>query len=494
MSEQTNRNSSSDLSGGHNRRQFLKTTAIIGATAFVSGRGAWADETKPSGNSPSEKVNIACIGVGGKGDSDSTHAGMYGNVVAICDVDDKILAKKAEKFPNAKKFNDYRKMFDVMAKDFDAITVSIPDHNHAAATMMGIKAGKHVYCQKPLSRTIKEARDMRMAAREKKVCTQMGNQGTATDQLRRGVEVLRAGILGNVKEVHVWTNRPVWPQAPQVVARPPESPVPAELHWDEWIGVAPMRPYGEYDEANPKGGRSKKGAYHTFNWRGWQDFGTGALGDMGCHTANMPYMGLELGYPSSVEAKVAEMNNETYPAWATITFQFPARGNKPPVKLVWWEGHRPDSKDAEKRNLPDTSVFKQFGVPNSGSLCIGEKGMMFSMSDYGENNMIVFNGMSEGISVNAPQILPRHSEGGKKFNNDEAQKAEWVAAIKAGKSDVALSNFDYAGMLTEFILLGNIASKFGGKKLEWDGPGMKVANLEEANKFLHREYRKGWSM
>jgi predicted dehydrogenase len=347
---------------------------------------------------------------------------------------------------------------------------------------MAIKAGKHVYCQKPLTRTIREARELRMAARQYKICTQMGNQGTATDDLRRGVEILRAGVLGDVKEVHVFTNRPIWPQAPKLVTRPPEEPVPAHVHWDEWIGPAKMRPYSP--------------AYHPFKWRGFWDFGTGALGDMACHTANMPYMGLELGYPTSCQGKSGELNDETYPGWATVVFHFPARGDRPPVKLTWWEGHKPDPKDPKTmvRNIPDKGVTKGFDLPESGSLCIGDKGMMVSMSDYGTNNKIIFDGNSEGVVCNPPKLLPRHSDGGKKFNNDEAQKAEWIAAIKAGKHEIALSNFDYAGMLTEFVLMGNIGIKVPNKKLEWDGPGMKFTNDEEANQLLHREYREGWTL
>ena len=480
--------------GGANRRDFMKTTALIGMSAWVTGRGAWADDAIPS-KSPNERLNIACIGVGGKGDSDSEQAAKYGDIVAICDIDDKILAKKAEheKFSKAEKFNDYRKMFDSLGKSIDAVTVSIPDHSHACASMQAIKMGKHVYCQKPLTHTIREARELRLASRQYNVCTQMGNQGTAHPELRHAVDLLRGDALGPVKEVHIWTNRPIWPQAPKVMKRPPESPVPSYIHWDEWIGPAPMRPWAEYE--------NKKGAYHTFNWRGWWDFGTGALGDMGCHTANMPFMGLQLGHPSSIEAKCGDLNDETYPSWATIIFHFPARGDKPAVKLTWWEGHRPDSKDAEKRNLPDLGVTRDFTMPNSGSLVIGEKAAMFSLHDYGANDKIVVNAKGgQNVSLDVPQVIPSVPKTASEisnpkagYNNDEGQKAEWVAAIKAGKHEVALSNFDYAGMLTEFLLLGNIAIKTG-KKLEWDGPAMKFKDNEEADKLVHREYRPGWTL
>ncbi len=481
-----------------NRRDFLKASAVVGMSAFVSTRSAFGADSK----SPAEKINVACIGVGGKGDSDSNHAGMYGNVVAICDVDDKILAKKAEKYPNAKKFNDYRKMFDTMSKDIDAVTVSVPDHSHAAASMMAIKAGKHVYCQKPLTRTVKEARTLRLAAREYKVCTQMGNQGTAHPELRHAADILRAGALGPVKEVHIWTNRPIWPQAPGQVTRPPEAPVPESLHWDEWIGPAPMRPYAEYVTVDAKTQKeSRKGAYHTFNWRGYWDFGTGALGDMGCHTANMPFMGLELGYPTSIEAKCGDLNDETYPGWATIVYHFPARGDKPAVKLTWWEGHRNDSRDAAKRNLPDTGITKSFIMSESGSMIVGEKATMFSLHDYGANDKIVYNADASGVSLGdipkvirpLPELISQANDAKRGYDNDEGQKAEWFAAIKAGTPSNALSNFDYAGMLTEFLLLGNIAIKTG-KKLEWNGDAMKFNNNEDADALIHREYRKGWTL
>ena len=241
-----------------------------------------------------------------------SRSGNHANIIAICDIDDDRLDKKIEKFkkadrfPDVQRFNDYRKMYDAVGSKIDAVTVSTPDHNHAAAAMLAIKLGKGVYCQKPMTHTVYETRQLQIAAREHKVATQLGNQGTASSELRRGVEVIRAGALGAVTEVHVWTNRPVWPQAPKIMARPDhEDPVPATIHWDEWIGPAPMRPY------------VGKRTYHDFNWRGWWDFGTGALGDMGCHTANMPFMALKLGYPSSVVAECGDLNPETYPSWAT---------------------------------------------------------------------------------------------------------------------------------------------------------------------------------
>ncbi len=480
------------------RRDFLKHSALI------AGMGVWvATGERAFGvdqESPNERLNVASIGIGGKGDSDSDHVGKHANLVAICDVDEQRLAKKAEKFPKAQKFTDYRKMFDKMAKQFDAVTISTPDNHHAIATMMAIKLGKHVYTQKPMTHDVWEARQLRLAAKEYKVATQMGNQGTASSKLREGVELIRAGVLGAITDVHIWTNRPVWPQAPKVVSRPPAMEPPDYLHWDEWIGPAPMRPYGEYTDASGKRG---KGAYHSFNWRGWWDFGTGALGDMGCHTANLPFMALKLGHPSAFQGECGDLNPETYPSWARVNFEFPAREGMPPVKVNWYEGskngklvHPPEelvtkilaeyAKSIAKDKKAAAAAKKPLELNRSGSIIVGEKGMLYSPHDYGGAWALL--PADDYRDYKAPaEVLPRNALG-----NDEGQKIEWIAACKGGKP--ALSNFDYAGMLTEFILLGNIGIANSGKRLEWDGPNMKFPNAPEAEKRLRRQYRQGWSI
>jgi predicted dehydrogenase len=451
-----------------NRRQFLRDTGLAGVGFWVAGGLSLAADK----DSPNGRLNIACVGVGGKGGSDTDQAGEVGNVVALCDVDDRTLNGKARKFPQAKKYNDFRKMLSEMGGQIDAVTVSTPDHTHAPAAMMAIKMKKHVYCQKPLTHTVAEARALREAARANKVCTQMGNQGTAENGLREAVEVIRSGAIGPVREAHVWTNRPIWPQAPKITARPKrEDPVPEYLHWDEWLGPAPFRPY--------VGNRT----YHDFAWRGWWDFGTGALGDMACHTANMAFMALKLGYPTSVVAENGEINPETYPAWATITFQFPARGDMPPVKFVWYEGKKtPDSP----QNLPPKELFKGEKPVDSGSLLVGEKGTLYSPNDYGARYILLPK--KEFVGYKKPErTLPRNGKG------DLGMKQEWARAIKENKPEIALSNFDYAAMLTETILLGNVAMR-AGKKLEWDGPNLKFTNAPEANKLLKTEYRSGWTL
>jgi predicted dehydrogenase len=457
---------------GQNRRDFLKASALAGITVLTVRKTGFGADPTPTTKSTANKLNIACVGVGGKGDSDSKDAGKYAIIVAICDVDSVKLDKKSKEFPDAKKFVDYRELLTSLGDKVDAVVVSTPDHTHAAAAMMAMNMGKHVYCQKPMTHTVAEARAMRDAARKNKVVTQLGNQGTASDEFRRGVEIIRAGLLGPIKDVHVWTNRPIWPQAPDVNGQLKEQPVPITLDWDKWIGPAPMRPY------NP--------GYHPFKWRGFRDFGTGALGDMGCHTYNLPFMGLELDYPTSIQAEAGDVNPETYPSWAKVTSQFAARGNRGPVTVTWWEGHKKDKTGALVRNIPGHNITHGFDLPQSGSLVIGEAGMMMSISDYGFALRLIFNADSPGFSGKIPQLLPRTGGG------DDKQKLEWINAITSNGYR-PLANFDYASQLTEFILLGNVAIS-SGKKLEWDGPNMKITNEPAVNALLTRKYRDGWKV
>ena len=450
------------------RRDFLKTSALTGAGFFALG-GAGEGLALP--RAVGEKLNIACIGVGGKGSSDTDQAGQFGNIVALCDIDDNTLNGKARKFPKAQKFNDFREMLSKV-KDIDAVTVSTADHTHAAAAMMALRLKKHVYCQKPLTHTVYEARLLRETAHKMGLCTQMGNQGTASDGLRRGVEIIRSGAIGPVREVHVWTNRPIWPQAPKVTKRPTPTKVPPNVHWDEWLGPAPERPYAP--------------GYHPFAWRGWWDFGTGALGDMACHTANLAFMALKLGYPTSIEAENDPVNPETYPGWARITFQFPARGDMPAAKFVWYEGRKEG-----KRVLPPQEILSRVLKPGqklsgSGSLLVGDKGILFSPDDYGTNYSLLPQKDFEGYKPPQP-TLPRNGK------DDPGMKEEWVRAIMENKPAIALSNFDYAGLLTETILLGNVAMRVG-KKLDWDGAQLKATNAPEAAKYIKLEYRTGWQL
>lgn len=449
------------------RRTFLKQTAAIGIGAFVanSARILVGDET-----SANEKLNIASIGVGGKGGSDCSHAGALGNMVAICDIDENTLNSKGNEFKDARKYFDFRAMLTEMGDKIDAVTVSTPDHTHATAAAMAMNMGKHVYCQKPLAWSVHECRVLRTLAKEKKVSTQMGNQGSAESGLRRAVEIIQAGVIGNVTEIHVWTNRPVWPQAPKVVSRPVKSvEVPKHVHWNEWLGPAPERPYG--------GDR----VYHSFNWRGWWDFGTGALGDMACHTANMAFRAAKLGLPTRISAESGVVNPETFPAWARITYEFPSREGLPPVKLMWYEG----KKDGQLV-LPDPKLLYGQTPPGSGLLLVGEKGTLYSPNDYGasyklypEENYRDYKGPEETIARKDGR------------GTDEWMKFEWLRGAKGGPAPY--SNFEIAGALTESMILGNIAVRTS-RSLDYDAEKMAFTNQPEADQFLSRPYREGWAL
>jgi len=401
------------------RRQFLKATAATGIGFWVAGGVRIARS-----QSPNEQIAMASVGIGGKGSSDSNDAAHRGKMVAICDVDKQRLAGAARKFQGAKVYTDYRKMFDEMGKSIDAVTVSTPDHNHAPAALIAMRMGKHCFCQKPMTHSIYEARLMGKVAREMKVATQMGNQGTAGAALRKAAALLRKGILGKVTEVHVWTNRPIWPQGGE---RPAPKDPPPHLEWDLWLGPAPERPYGD--------------GYHPFSWRGWWDFGTGALGDMACHTVNLPYMGLDLKDPVSVQAETSGHNRDSYPKWSVISYEFPANDWRGPLKMIWYDGGKRPPAD-----LLD-----------------------------GEN-------MARSGAVEFPQS-PGHFQ-------------EWVDAIRGGKP--AMSNFpDYASSLTETVLLGNlavwVANEPGvGPKVEWDAKQMKVKNISGLETIIKPVYRKGY--
>ncbi len=431
-----------------------------------------------------EKIRLAGIGIGGKGSSDIDQAGGLMQVVALCDIDDVRLADKAKKWPDAKTFFDYRALFDKMGKEIDAVTVSTADHSHAPASALAMRAGKHVYCQKPLTHTVNEARVLREIAAKTKVCTQMGNQGSALNGLRRAVEIVQSGILGQIKEAHVWTNRPAqyWKQSPDIVARPKEADVPKHVHWEEFIGPAPMRPYAVAFAPRP--------AYHPHDWRGYWDFGTGALGDMACHTANMAFRALKLGAPIAVTAEAGEINPETYPAWAHIQYIFAARGELPGCTLHWYEG-----KKGDKKVLPPDELLAKLLKPgekltDSGSILVGDKGVLFSPSDYGAQ----FRLTPEKDFTEVQTKKPEKAVAGVDGDIDTHMKKEWLDAIKANKPELASSNFAYAGQLTETMLMGNIAVRFAGQKLEWDAAKLVFTNSEPATKLVSKEYRKGWDL
>jgi len=486
--------------GALSRRRFIQTTTV------AAGAVAFGVPTLLRAANLNSKLNIATVGLG-KGESDTEHSSTE-NIVALCDVDLDRAVKLQGKYPGAKVYQDYRKMLDDLGSGIDAVNVSTPDHMHAIVASFMMKHGKHVYCQKPLTQTIYEARYLRDLAHKTGVVTQMGNQGSSADGLRRAVEVIQAGIIGQVQEVHIWTNRPVWTQG---MDRPAGAdPVPASLDWDLWIGPAPMRPY-------------KKGAYHPWNWRGWQDFGTGALGDMACHTVNMAFRSLNLGYPTEIEATaLGQMNQESYPLGSKIRFEFPARKtNLPAAKktlfhhhdvlaqdactFTWYDGGKPDASAPNGHDFSNkppkellTDIQDLLGeVPNSACLLVGSEGKIFSPDDYGEqffikrsdDRKLVHYKKYPGLEK-IPQTIPRNEFKG---DSDHRHHQEFIAAIKSGKPETCYSRFDITAYLTEIMLLGCVALRTG-QKIEWDGPNMTAKNCPAAVPYIKRENRAGWKL
>ena len=455
------------------RRQVLQLGAA-GTLGYFFG-GPSFSVVKAAGSN--ERLRFAGIGVGGKGRSDIEQAGSHGDVVALVDIDesDKHLGGAAKKWPKAKTFFDFRKLFDdsETMKSIDAVVISMPDHMHASAAIPAMRAGKHVYVQKPLTRTVFEARMMMETARKYKVCTQMGNQGSAESGLRRAVEVIQDGIIGQIKEVHVWTNRPIWPQAPSVTKRLTKADVPNTVHWDEFLGGSPDRVYAK--------------GYHPFAWRGWWDFGTGAIGDMACHTANMAFRALKLQSPTIVSAEAGDVNEETCPSWAHVTMEFAKREKMDAVTLHWYEGKKDSKKVLPPAELIEKVVKAGAKLVDSGSILVGEKGIIYSPDDYGARFIVTPGELAEGKNLTKPEKLAINGGG------DGGQKKEWVEAIKANKPELAYSNFDYAALLTEAFLLGNVAIR-SGMGFKWDGEKFKVTGNDKAMQYIKTEYRKGWDL
>jgi hypothetical protein len=483
-----------------NRRDFIKTAAL------ATGAVAFGVPALVRGQNLNSKLNVATVGLG-KGASDTDYSSGE-NIAALCEVDVERAAKMREKYPAAKFYQDYRKMLDEMGSGLDAVNVATPDHMHAIVASLMMQHGKHVYCQKPLTQTIYEARYLRDLAHRTGVVTQMGNQGSSADGLRRAVEVIQAGIIGQVHEVHIWTNRPVWTQG---MDRPPgEDPIPSTLDWDTWIGPATMRPY-------------KKGVYHPWNWRGWQEFGTGALGDMACHTVNMAFRSLNLGYPTEIEGiALGGMNKESYPLGSKIRFEFPVRETKFPAAhktffhkndvlrqdactFTWYDGGQPDASAPNGHDFSNkpphellTDIQDLLGdVPNSACLLIGDQGKIFSPDDYGEEFFIKRTGDKKFVHYKKypdldkiPQTIPRNVFKG---DSDHRHHQEFLAAIKAGKPEMCYSRFDITAKLTEIMLLGCVSLR-AGQKIEWDGPNMVAKNCPQAAPFIKRTNRAGWKL
>ena len=440
------------MSRKSNRRQLLRNAVVGGVGFWVAGRPA-----RVAAKSPNEKLDLACIGVGGRG-SNNLEGMRKENVVAICDVDEYHARGAFKIFEKAEKFNDYRKLLDKLHGKIDAVVVSTPDHMHAPITLAALELGKHVYCEKPLTRTIAEARRVAEATRKYKRVTQMGNGGNARSASRRTVEMLQAQSFGPVREVHIWTDRPIkwWPQG---VERPTSAvDVPKTLEWDLWLGGAPKRPY------HP--------AYLPFKWRGWWDFGTGALGDIACHACNVAFWGLGLTSPTVVEAETSERFKETAPVWSIISYQFPAVGKRPPVMLRWYDGGK-----KPPRELGDGS-----DLPGNGQIYIGDKGRSYM----GSSALLPKEDFADFKPP--PQTIPDAPKG----NTEDPHHAEWIAACKAGKLLPGMSEFGHrAGPMTEALLVGNLAVRTG-KRIEWDAKKLKCTNVPEANAYVDEPYRTGW--
>jgi predicted dehydrogenase len=426
-----------------NRREFLKKTALAGAGFWIAGSSG-ADESR----SANDKLNIAIIGSGGRGASNLKDLSGE-NIVALCDVDENNLNRAAAQHPRARKYTDFRKLFDD-AGAFDAVVVSTTEHTHAPATMLALKAGKHVYCEKPLAHSVWETRVVTEAAAKAGVTTQMGTQIHATDNYRRVVELVQAGAIGPVRECHVWVGRN-WGGGSRPTA---SEPVPPYLHWDLWLGPAPARPFSSAYVPGPK-------------WYQYWDFGGGVLPDLGSHWNDLPFWALGLKHPATIEAEGPPVSPETAPAWLIVRYQFPAHGERPPVALTWYHGGKRPSLVTEKK------------VPawNDGVLFVGERGLLLASC-----NKHVLLPEKEFADFKPPEPTIPRSIG---------HHAEWLRACKTGKPTTC--PFAYSGLLTESNLLGNVAYRLG-KKLEWDPVNLRASNCPEADRYLRPEYRKGWSL
>lgn len=462
-----------------NRRHFMKSTAAsVGLFSIVPAHVLGKNGQTP----PSGKLNIAGIGVGGMGKSnlsrlcipkskrkeDNWPNDKSQNIVALCDVDWAYAKEAFNEYPDAKRFKDYRVMLEEMGDKIDAVVIATPDHTHACIAMEAMRRGKHVYVQKPLTHSVYEARMLTEAARKYGVVTQMGNQGHSEEGIRLICEWIWDGAIGDVREVHAWTNRPLWPQG---LARPTETPpVPENLDWDLWLGPAPQRPY------HP--------AYLPWDWRAWVDFGTGALGDMACHVLDPVFWALKLRYPTSVQGSYAAncvkkwkriKVKESYPLGSKIHFEFPERESMPELKVHWYDGGLLPERPEE---LEDG---RKIGSDGSGVIFVGDKGKLMC-GCYGQSPQLI--PYSKMKAYDQPEkTIPRVKD---------SHEMDWVKAIKEGRQPS--SNFDNAGPFTEMVLMGNLSLFRPGEKILWDGDKMQVTNIPELNKYVNPPYREGWTL
>ena len=452
-----------DSSRTLSRRQFASASALAALSAtIVPSRVLGAD-------GPSNKLRIAAVGVGGMG-AVNLKACEGETIVALCDVDRGYAAKTFALYPQARVYKDYRLMLE-KEKGIDAVVVATPDHTHAVITMAAMQAGKHVFCQKPLTHTVVEARRITDAARRYGVTTQMGNQGHSYESIRLLKEWLDDGAIGDVTEVHAWTDRPVggdpWSDFVQRAMPTDTPPVPEALDWDLWLGPVPFRPY------HPE--------YHPTKWRAWLDFGTGPLGDMGCHILDPAFWALELGPPRAIEATSTHFDpavaSQTFPRASVVRYEFPARGARPPVKLTWYDG----------RLLPPIPEELEPGraLPSSGALLVGSKGKILHGSHGADGVRLIPEARMKEYE-RPPKTLRRIREG---------HEGDWIRACKEGSGGAPpCSTFEYGGALTEMVLLGTLAIRMKDQRLEWDSPNLRFTNNEKANELLHIRYRDGWGL
>jgi predicted dehydrogenase len=437
------------------RRDFIQKTGMAAAAFTILPGHLFGSQ---SAKLPSNTLNMAVIGIGGKGRSDADGVSME-NIVALCDVDDEMGLSVRQKYPNAKIYKDFRVLLE-KEKNLDAVVIATPDHTHAPIAIAAMQLGKHVYCQKPLTHTVYEARLLAETAKKYNLVTQMGNQGHAGEESRLLIEWIDDGAIGDVYEVHIWTNRPIWPQG---IPRPDTIPsCPASIDWNLWLGPAPSRPY------HP--------CYHPFNWRGWYDFGTGAIGDMGAHFIDQPFWALKLGQPVTVQASSTKLNNDSFPTASIVTYQFPERGSMPPVKLIWYDGGLMPPRPEE------LEPGRKMGDSGGGVIYVGTKGKIMH-GTYGT-----------GVRLIPETAMQEYTRPGKTIARSPGIYQEWIDAIKNnGKST---TDFSYSGPLTEVMLLGNVAIKNADKNtiLQWDPVKFEFPNLPEANAFLTKQYSPGWEL
>ncbi len=446
-----------------NRRRFLRQTTTLGAGSFMLGAAPFAFA---SARASTDKLRLACIGIGRRGGV-NLKAVAGEEIVALCDVDEQRLNEVAATVPNARKYFDFRKLLE-QEKHLDGVVISTPDHCHAPIALMAMKLGIHVYCEKPLTHTIGEARLLTETAARAKAITQMGTDSQSARGYLDTVELVEAGAIGEVKEVHVWSNRPAWPQGQD---RPRGAdPVPPWLKWDLWLGPAAARPYKAAYDDPPLAG---KAVYHPFVWRGWWDFGCGALGDMAPHLMNVAFRALHLGAPVRVEAQSSGMKPEAFPSWSIIRFEFAATDKRPGVTIIWYDGGK----------HPPAELFDGAPIGENCFLFVGSKGKIYS----GEKR----------TRDAEPVLLPAKTFAGYQrptptWTRFGEVHEDWLRAIRAGDSKTACP-FSYGGPMTEAYLLGNIALRVG-QPIQWDPLALKVTNCREANQYLNANYREGWKV